>query len=260
MIERLQLFGHKSINLCQNIGVSGLFLMRIVTCAPKPFKTLPLLIQQIYFVGVLSCPIILVAALFVGMVIGLQGHHTLEKFAASAHLGQLLALSITRELGPVIAALLFAGRAGSALTAEIGLMRTTEQLDSMEMMAVDPIWRVIYPRFLAGILTMPLLAILFSTVAIYGGYFVGVQLLGIDGGAFWTNMQSSVDFGNDILNGIIKSIFFGVIITWIAVYQGFYTQPTAVGLSQATTRTVVFSSLAVLILDFILTIIMIGGW
>ena len=194
------------------------------------------------------------------MVVGLQGYNTLEKFGASSQLGQLLALSIARELGPVISALLFAGRAGSALTAEIGLMKATEQLASMDMMGVDPLGRIIYPRFLAGVISLPLLSLIFSAVAVYGGYFIGVQWLGVDAGSFWSNMQASVNFHIDVLSGIIKSIVFAFVVIWIAVFQGFTCIPTAEGISQATTRTVVYSSLAVLGFDFLLTAMMIGGW
>ena len=213
-----------------------------------------------HFVGVLSCIIIVVSALFIGMVVGLQGYNTLQKFGASSQLGQLLALSIARELGPVVSALLFAGRAGSALTAEIGLMKATEQLASMDMMGVDPLGRIVYPRFLAGLVSLPVLALIFSAVAIYGGYFVGVDWLGVDAGSFWSNMQSAVNFKIDVLSGIIKSIVFAFVVVWIAVYQGFCSVPTAAGISVAATRTVVYSSLAVLGLDFIMTAIMIGGW
>ena len=194
------------------------------------------------------------------MVMGLQGFNILQKFGAVAQLGQLVALSVARELGPVISALLFAGRACSALTAEIGLMQSTEQISSMEMMAVDPLWRIIAPRFWAGIISMPILAMIFSAVAIFGGYIVGVEWLGVDGGQFWSNMQASVDFRLDIVNGIIKSVVFGFVCTWIAVYQGYYATKTAEGIGRATTKTVVYSSLAVLGLDFALTAMMLGGW
>ena len=194
------------------------------------------------------------------MVVGLQGYNTLDKFGATAQLGQLLALSITRELGPVVTALLFAGRAGSALTAEIGLMKATEQLSSMDMMGVDPLWRIIYPRFFAGLISLPILSLIFSAVAIYGGYFVGVSWLGIDSGSFWSNMSASVDFKLDVVSGIIKSIVFGFVTTWVSVYQGFDCIPTSEGISRATTKTVVYSSLLILGLDFILTAMMIGGW
>lgn len=243
-----------------SIGEAGLFLSKVLWRRPRPLKSIPLIIEELYSIGIFSLIIIVVSGLFIGMVVGLQGYNTLNKFAATSELGVLLALSITRELGPVVSALLFAGRAGSALSAEIGLMKTTEQLSSMEMMGVDPLWRVIAPRFWAGCISMPILAMTFSMVAIFGGYWVGVCWLGIDSGAFWSNMQASVDFHIDILNGIIKSIVFGFVCTWIAVYQGFSSVPTAAGISQATTRTVVYSSLAVLGLDFVLTTMMIGGW
>ena len=194
------------------------------------------------------------------MVVALQGYNTLRKFGAEQELGQLVALSVVRELGPVVTALLFAGRAGSALTAEIGLMRATEQIGGMEMMAVDPMWRVVAPRLWAGLIAMPVLAILFNVVAIMGGHLVGVDWLGVDDGAFWSNMQAAVDFQDDIVNGIIKSVVFGFVITWVSVYQGFYSPPNAAGISQATTRTVVYSSLLILALDFVLTSLMMGGW
>ena len=198
--------------------------------------------------------------MFIGMVVALQGYNTLQKFGAEQELGQLLALSVVRELGPVVSALLFAGRAGSALTAELGLMRATEQLSSMEMMAVDPLWKIVSPRFWAGFISLPLLTILFNLTAIYGGQLVGVNWLGVDAGSFWTNMQTAVDFRIDILNGVIKSVVFGVVVTWIAVYQGFYSDPNAAGISRETTKTVVFSSLMILELDFVLTAMMMEGW
>jgi phospholipid/cholesterol/gamma-HCH transport system permease protein len=215
-------------------------------------------VAQLYSVGVLSLVIIVVSGLNVGMVLGLQTYNTLVDFGAEASLGPVVALSLLRELGPVVAALLFAGRAGSALTAEIGLMKATEQLSGMEMMAVDPIRRIVAPRFLAGIISMPLLATIFSAVGILGGYFVGVGLLGVDDGAFWSQMQAKVDWREDVLNGIIKSIVFGIVVTWIAVYEGYDAVPTTEGVSRATTRTVVSASLAVLLLDFVLTALMFG--
>jgi phospholipid/cholesterol/gamma-HCH transport system permease protein len=236
------------------------FLSRTLVRRPRITKSFPLLVEQLFSVGVLSWLIIVVSALFIGMVVGLQGFHTLNKFGATQELGQLVALSVVRELSPVITALLFAGRAGSALTAEIGLMKATEQLDSMEMMSVDPLWRVIAPRFWASFIAMPVLAIVFSAVAIFGGYLVGVKWLGVDAGSFWSNMQASVNFHEDVINGIIKSIVFGFVTAWIAVFQGYDTVPTAEGIGRATTRTVVYSSLAVLGLDFILTAVMMGGW
>jgi phospholipid/cholesterol/gamma-HCH transport system permease protein len=260
MLDRLARFGRRGIQGLQLMGSSGVFLFGIFCRKPDLIRLWPSLLAQLYFVGVLSCVIIAVSALFIGMVIGLQGFNTLQKFGATSQLGQLLALSITRELGPVISALLFAGRAGSALTAEIGLMKATEQLASMDMMGVDPLGRVIYPRFMAGLIALPLLTIIFSAVAIYGGYFVGVMWLGVDAGSFWSNMQVAVDFRADVLSGIIKSLVFAFVVVWIAVYQGYSCIATAEGISQATTRTVVYSSLAVLGLDFLLTAMMIGGW
>ena len=223
---------------------------------PRLFFRPRLVILQIWSVGVLSLLIILVSGTFVGMVLGLQGYNTLVDFGAEESLGVLVALSLVRELGPVVSALLFAGRAGSALTAEIGLMKATEQLDSMAMMAVDPLRRVVAPRFVAGVVSMPLLAALFSAVGVWGGYLVGVLLLGVDDGAFWSQMQDKVDLLDDVVNGIIKSLVFGVVVTWTAVFEGFDTVPTSEGVGRATTRTVVHSSLAVLGLDFLLTALM----
>lgn len=260
MLDMIGRLGGRGIQMIQNVGHSGSFLLTMLFRIPNVSKIWPEIRKQIYYIGLLSCLIIVVSALFIGMVVGLQGYNTLQKFGADSQLGQLLALSVARELGPVISALLFAGRAGSALTAEIGLMKATEQLSSMDMMGVDPLARVIYPRFIAGFIALPILAVIFSAVAVYGGYFIGVEWLGIDGGSFWSNMQAAVDFRIDILSGIIKSLVFAFVITWIAVYQGFECVPTAEGISQSTTKTVVFSSLAVLGLDFILTAMMIGGW
>lgn len=260
LLNKIQLLGRSGLEFSQRLGLSGIFLFRVLARGPRIRKSFPLLVDQLYFVGVLSLIIIILSGLFIGMVVSLQGHNTLQRFGAEQELGQLLALSVTRELAPVITALLFAGRAGTALTAEIGLMRATDQLDSMEMMAVDPLWRVISPRFWAGLISMPLLTLIFDMVAIYGGYLVGVKWLGVDGGSFWSNMQSAVDFHADVINGVIKSIVFGFVTTWIAVYQGYFTVPNAMGISRATTKTVVYSSLAVLALDFILTSVMLRGW
>ncbi|MDR3501544.1 MAG: lipid asymmetry maintenance ABC transporter permease subunit MlaE [Legionella sp.] len=260
MLDLIMRLGNRGTRVLQNLGNSGLFLFLMLFRKPNISKLWPLLRYQIHFVGVLSCLIIVVSALFIGMVVGLQGYNTLQKFGAATQLGQLLALSIARELGPVISALLFAGRAGSALTAEIGLMKATEQLSSMDMMGVDPLGRVIYPRFMAGFITLPVLALIFSAVAIFGGYFIGVHWLGVDSGSFWSNMQAAVNFRIDVLSGIIKSLVFAFVVTWIAVFQGFECVPTAEGISQATTKTVVYSSLAVLGLDFLLTAMMIGDW
>lgn len=257
MIIKMGQFG---IEYCRRIGLAGLLLFRSLVRKPDFKHGFPALMQQIYAEGCLSLVIICVSGLFIGMVVGLQGYNTLSKFGADQALGQLLALSIVRELGPVMTALLFAGRAGSALTAEIGLMKATEQLSSMEMMAVDPLQRVVAPRLWGGFISMPLLTVIFGMVAIYGGYWVAVQWIGLDAGSFWSNMQADVDFHVDTLNGIIKSIVFGIVITWIAVFQGYECVPTSEGISRATTKTVVYSSLAILGLDFVLTSMMLGGW
>ncbi len=257
---RVQALGRFGLNFCGRVGISGIFLFRTLISPPRLRQSFWLLLEQLYFVGVLSLLIVMLSALFIGMVVSLQGFNTLQRFGAEQELGQLLALSVTRELGPVITALLFAGRAGTALTAEIGLMRATDQIDSMEMMAVDPLWRIVSPRLWAGFISMPILMVIFNMVAIYGGYLVGVEWLGVNSGSFWSNMQAAVDFRSDILNGIIKSLVFGFVVTWIALYQGYYTVPNAAGISRATTKTVVYSSLAVLALDFILTSVMLKGW
>jgi len=260
MIETLVLLGRTGISQLQELGKAGILLYRVLFFPPNLRKGFPLILQQTYAEGVLSLLIIVVSGLFIGMVLALQGYHTLAKFAASQELGPLVALSVTRELGPVVTAILFAGRAGSAVTAEIGLMKATEQLSSMEMMAVDPIRRVISPRFWGGCIAVPLLTIIFNAVAIYGAYLVGVKWLGLDSGVFWSNMQSSVEFRADVVNGLLKSVVFGVAVSWIAVTQGYDAHPTSAGIANATTRSVVYSSLAVLGLDFILTAMMIGEW
>ena len=254
-IERL---GREGLNFFERLGRANMFLLQLLIGMPGLLLRLRLLILQTYSVGVLSLLIIVVSGMFVGMVLGLQGYNTLVDFGAEESLGVAVALSLVRELGPVVSALLFAGRAGSALTAEIGLMKATEQLSGMEMMAVDPVRRVVVPRFVAGCLSMPLLAAMFSAIGVFGGYFVGVGLLGVDSGAFWSQMQAKVDLYEDILNGVIKSIVFGVVVTWIAVFEGYDAVPTAEGVSRATTRTVVHSALAVLGLDFVLTALMFG--
>src|SRR3990167_8065693 len=260
MLNFLALLGQWGLSYCEDLGRSGKFLFQTLARRPRILRTIPLLVEQIYVEGVLSLTIMVVSGLFIGLVVGLQGYHTLEKFGAAQQLGSLIALSVVRELGPVVTALLFAGRAGSALTAEIGLMKATEQLASMEMMGVDPLWRVISPRFWGGVISLPMLAAIFSIVAICGGYLIGVKWLGVDAGAFWNNMQSSVDFKIDVFNGWIKSCVFGVVVTWIAVFQGYDCEPTSEGISRATTRSVVYASLIVLGLDFILTTMMMGGW
>jgi phospholipid/cholesterol/gamma-HCH transport system permease protein len=216
------------------------------------------LVAQVYNVGVLSVLIVAVSGLFVGMVLALQGYYVLSQFGAEQSLGVMVAASLVRELGPVVTALLVAGRAGSALTAEIGLMKATEQLSGLEMMAVDPVKRILTPRFFGGLLSMPLLAAMFSAVGVLGGYFVGVGLLGVDDGVFWSQMQAKIDLHEDVYNGVIKSVVFGAAVTWIALFQGYDAVPTSEGVSRATTRTVVSGALAVLGLDFVLTALMFG--
>ena len=258
--ELLRGLGARVINnWIWRLGFAFRFFLLILRQSGPSFRRFYLTIREIYFAGVMSLIIILVSGLFVGMVLGLQGYDTLARYGSSEALGVLVALSLVRELGPVVAALLFASRAGSAITAEIGLMKATEQLDAMEMMAVDPIARVVAPRFWAGVISMPLLAALFSAMGVFGGYLVGVRLIGVDEGSFWSQMQAAVDFREDILNGVIKSFVFGVAISWIAVFEGYDAPPTAEGVSRATTRTVVISSLAVLALDFVLTAMMFRG-
>ena len=215
-----------------------------------------LITDQIHFIGNYSLVIIAVSGLFVGFVLGLQGYYTLNKYGSEQALGLLVALSLTRELGPVVTALLFAGRAGTSLTAEIGLMKAGEQLSAMEMMAVNPLQRVVAPRFWAGVVAMPVLAAIFSAVGVMGGYVVGVLLIGVDEGAFWSQMQGGVDVWNDIANGVLKSVVFGVAVTFVALFQGYEAQPTPEGVARATTRTVVIASLMVLGLDFLLTALM----
>lgn len=238
------------------LGYACRFLLTLLIYSGISFRRFRLTAKEIYFTGVLSLIVIMVSGLFVGMVLGLQGYNTLQRYGSSDSLGVLVALSLVRELGPVMAGLLFASRAGSAVTAEIGLMKATEQLSAMEMMAVNPIARVVAPRFWGGVIAMPVLAALFSAMGVFGGYLVGVQLVGVDEGAFWSQMQSSVDFREDIMNGVIKSFVFGILVSWISVFEGYDAVPTAEGVSNATTRTVVTASLVILFADFILTALM----
>lgn len=255
----MQSIGRNTLQTLAGVGRALLMLIGAIVHMPNVKKGAPLLIKQLYMVGFLSLVIILVSGLFIGMVLALQGYTVLVDYGAEDSLGPLVALSLLRELGPVVTALLFAGRAGSALTAEIGLMKATEQLSSLEMMAVDPLKRVVAPRFWAGMISMPLLAMIFSAVAILGAHIVGVDWLGIDSGSFWSIMQAQVSFEKDILNGAIKSVVFAFVVTWIALYKGYDCVPTSEGISKATTQTVVQSSLAVLGLDFVLTAIMFGS-
>ncbi len=251
--------GHRVVNAVWRIGVAARFFFLTLVYSGTSFRRFHLTIKELFFTGVMSLIIIVVAGLFVGMVLGLQGYETLKRYGSESALGVMVALGLVRELGPVMAALLFASRAGSAMTAEIGLMKATEQISAMEMMAVNPIARIIAPRFWAGVISMPLLAALFSAVGVFGGYFVGVVQIGVDEGSFWSQMQAAVDFREDILNGVIKSLVFGTVVTVISLFEGFDAPPTAEGVSGATTRTVVTSSLAILMLDFVLTAIMFRG-
>ncbi len=258
MINQTINLGHNVISSIANLGKSTLFLIELLSVIHYGLFRFKLFLKQMYNIGVQTLTIILVAGFFVGMVLSLQGYRTLVGFGAEDSLGLMISLTLVRELGPVVSALLFAGRAGSALTAEIGLMKSTEQLSAMEMMAIDPFKTIFAPRFLAGFLSLPMLAIIFSAVGLYGGYIVGVSLLGVDEGAFWSQMQLKVDFYQDVLSGIIKSIIFGFMVVWIALYQGYNCIPTSEGVSRATTKTVVYASLVILGMNFILTALMFG--
>ncbi|MES2089135.1 MAG: lipid asymmetry maintenance ABC transporter permease subunit MlaE [Pseudomonadota bacterium] len=239
-----------------DMGYAARLFLRLLGMLGPTFKRGRLLGEQIHFLGNHSLAIIVVSGLFVGFVLGLQGYYILQRYGSSEALGLMVALSLVRELGPVVAALLFAGRAGTSLTAGIGLMKAGEQLAAMEMMAVDPIQRVLAPRFWGGVIAMPLLAAVFSAVGILGGWVVGVVMIGVDSGSFWSQMQGGVDVWQDVGNGLIKSVVFGVTVTFVALLQGYECQPTPEGVSRATTRTVVMASLAVLALDFVLTAMM----
>jgi phospholipid/cholesterol/gamma-HCH transport system permease protein len=258
MVRQLQNLGAWGLDITRGLGRATLIWWRAMWGWPDFHEGPRLLLQQLYFVGVYSVIIIAVSGVLIGMVLALQGYTVLVRFGAEAALGQFVSLTLLRELGPVVAALLFVGRAGSALTAEIGLMKTTDQLAAMEMIGVDPLRRVLRPRLWAGIISMPLLAQVFNSLAIWGAVMVGVHWLGVDAGSFWSNMQNVVKFTDDVLNGLLKSTVFGVVISWIAVYQGYDADPTSEGISKATTKTVVYSSLAVLALDFFLTAVMFG--
>ncbi len=251
--------GHAAVDRIWRLGFATRFFWAILCYSGASFRRLHLTIREIYFSGVLSLSIITISGLFVGLVLGLQGYETLQRYGSTEALGILVALSLTRELGPVVAGLLFASRAGSSITAEIGLMKATEQLKAMDMMAVNPIARVVAPRFWGGVIAMPLLAAMFSAMGVLGGWLVGVVLIGVDDGAFWSQMQAGVDFRYDIWNGVVKSIVFGIAVSLIAVFEGYDSEPTAEGVSRAITRTVVTSALSILALDFILTSFMFRG-
>jgi phospholipid/cholesterol/gamma-HCH transport system permease protein len=255
-MEWLATLGRHGLSLSARLGRASVLMLAMLRGLPALLRRPRLLLEQLLSVGVLTVLIVAVSGIFVGMVLGLQGYYILSRGGAPASLGGLVAASLVRELGPVVTALLYAGRAGSAMSAEIGLMKATEQLSGLEMMAVNPEHRVLTPRLLAGIISMPLLAAMFSVLGVYGGWFVGVGLLGVDEGTYWAQMQSQIDWNDDVLNGVIKSVVFGVVCTWIAIFQGYECVPTSEGVSRATTRTVVHSSLAVLGLDFVLTAMM----
>ncbi len=274
LLERIRLFGRAAIDVLAVLGRSCLFLFHALAGRGGIGGGFQLLTRQLYSVGVLSLAIIVVSGMFIGMVLALQGYSILTKYGSEQAVGQMVALTLhsfptrcssdlltlLRELGPVVTALLFAGRAGSALTAEIGNMKSTEQLSSLEMIGVDPLKYIVAPRLWAGFISLPLLALIFSVVGIWGGSWVAVDWLGVYEGSFWANMQNSVSFSDDVINGLIKSLVFAFVVTWIAVFQGYDCEPTSEGISRATTRTVVYASLAVLGLDFILTALMFGDF
>ena len=257
MIARiLETIGRTVRESIASLGFATRAFFNLLGVSLGAFRRPALISEQVHFIGNYSLVIIIVSGLFVGMVLGLQGYYTLNQYGAEQKLGQVVALALTRELGPVETALLFAGRAGTSLTAQIGLMKAGEQLSAMEMMAINPVQRVLAPRFWAGVIAMPVLATVFSAVGVLGGYLVGVQLIGVDEGAFWSQMQSGVDVRADVLNGVLKSFIFGVAVTFTALFQGYQAQPTPEDVSRATTRTVVIASLMVWGLDFIMTALM----
>jgi phospholipid/cholesterol/gamma-HCH transport system permease protein len=259
LVYGIRLIGHRTINAVWRMGAATRFMGMVLGRSAMAFRRPQLTLDEVHFAGVLSLIIIIVSGLFVGLVLGLQGYETLKRYGSAEAVGTLVALALVRELGPVVSALLFASRAGSAMTAEIGIMKSTEQLSAMEMMAVDPYARVLSPMFWGGFISMPLLAAIFSVMGIFGGYLITVVIIGVDSGAFWSQMQASVDLRDDIMNGVIKSVVFGAAVTSIALFEGYDAPPTAEGVSRAVTRTVVTSALAVLALDFVLTAFMFTG-
>ncbi|NQZ33179.1 MAG: lipid asymmetry maintenance ABC transporter permease subunit MlaE [Oceanospirillaceae bacterium] len=258
MMDGIASMGRGLLDNLAGLGRASMVLVHALFVWPQPKTSFSLVVKQLYNVGVKSLLIIVVSGLFIGMVLGLQGYTILVDFGSEQSVGQMVALSLVRELAPVVTALLFAGRAGSALTAEIGLMKATEQLASLEMIGVDPLRRIVAPRLWAGFISMPILSMIFAIVGVYGGALVSIEWLGVFSGSYWSVMQGAVDFYDDILNGVIKAVVFGFAITWIAVYQGLESVPTSEGISQSTTRTVVYSSLIILALDFVLTALMFG--
>ncbi len=260
ILHTIELVGRQVTNNLIALGEIFHFLIAIFFMSAMCLRRPWLVVREIYFIGVFSLLIIVVSGLFVGMVLGLQMYDTLERFGSGDGVGMVVALALVRELGPVLSALLFSSRAGSAVTAEIGLMKATEQLSALEMMAIQPLARVIAPRFWAGVISLPLLNVIFCALGIFGGYLVAVKLLGVDAGTFWSQMQNAVDFRLDVVNGVIKSVIFAVAVSLIAVFEGYSAVPTAEGVSRATTRTVVVSALVVLALDFVLTAFMFRGF
>ena len=260
LLDRIALLGRAGLDVLAALGRSTIFLVHALFGRSGLRNGFALLVRQLYSVGVLSLAIVVVSGIFIGMVLALQGYNILSSYGSEQAVGQMVALTLLRELGPVVTALLFAGRAGSALTAEIGNMKSTEQLSSLEMIGVDPLKYIIAPRLWAGFISLPLLTLIFNVVGIWGGAMVAVDWLGVYDGSFWANMQNSVDFHSDVLNGVIKSVVFALVVTWIAVLQVYDCEPTSQGISRATTRTVVYASLAVLGLDFILTALMFGDF
>lgn len=260
ILQGVEFIGRQVIDRLILLGAICRFLISILLMSAMCLRRPWLVVREVYFIGVLSLLIIVVSGLFVGLVLGLQMYDTLERFGSGDGVGMVVALALVRELGPVLSALLFSSRAGSAVTAEIGLMKATEQLNALEMMAIQPLARVIAPRFWAGVISLPLLNVIFCALGIFGGYLVAVQLLGVDAGTFWSQMQNAVDFRQDVVNGIIKSVIFAVAVSLIAVYEGYSAVATAEGVSRATTRTVVVSALVVLALDFVLTAFMFRGF
>ena len=258
-VNWLRRLGRRTVDNVWRLGFATRFFLAVLSQSGTAFQRFGLTLREIYVSGVLSLIIILVCGFFVGLILGLQGYETLQRYGSTEALGILVALSLTRELGPVVAALLFASRAGSSVTAEIGLMKTTEQLKAMDMMAVNPVARVVAPRFWGGVISMPLLAALFSAMGVFGAWVIGVLFIGVDDGAFWSQMQASVDFRYDIWSGVVKSFVFGMAVSLIAVFEGYDAAPTAEGVSRAITRTVVNSALAILALDFVLTSFMFRG-
>jgi phospholipid/cholesterol/gamma-HCH transport system permease protein len=256
ILNLVELTGRHVRQGIERLGYATRSFFNLLRVSGGALRRPTLISEQVHFIGNYSLLIITISGLMVGAVLGLQGYYTLSTYGAAEKLGTVVALSLVRELGPVVTALLFAGRAGTSLTAQIGLMKAGEQLAAMEMMAIDPVQRVLAPRFWAGVIAMPVLAAVFSAVGILGGYIVGVQLIGVDSGAFWSQMQAGVDVRADILNGVIKSVVFGIIVTFTALFQGYETQPTPADVARATTRTVVISSLLIWWLDFILTALM----